>query len=304
MKRILILDLLVEREAFGRFGNIEIIRPFAAKGDVECLLLTPQLQSSDNLNYTLPPQVENDFPPLFTPAHFTTISPPGSPDPSSPVLTVADICFFEEIKMNGNLVQKKRILMPSQNGCNHWLAKLKPDAVICAGSRFNVSMWQDWMEGVAQIMRGCVNLKIPLLGICFGHQMLAISLGGEVIRAALPSKAVSQITLTPEGIEDPIFFSLLSPRGLFTHQDHVSRIPANSILLASAPHTPNCAFRICDERGNVLPAWGLQFHPEAQDSVISQAVKDNEFEEGEEEIFAPPHDGNLILANFVNALLD
>ena len=43
--RVLMIDLLVERAAFGHGGNQEVVRPFAVRGDVELLLVTPQMQS-------------------------------------------------------------------------------------------------------------------------------------------------------------------------------------------------------------------------------------------------------------------
>ena len=42
---VLMIDLLVERETFGLGANQEVVRPFAARGDVELLLVTPQMQS-------------------------------------------------------------------------------------------------------------------------------------------------------------------------------------------------------------------------------------------------------------------
>ena len=44
-QKVLMIDLLVERAEFGHGGNQEVVRPFAAGGDVELLLVTPQMQS-------------------------------------------------------------------------------------------------------------------------------------------------------------------------------------------------------------------------------------------------------------------
>jgi len=64
-----------------------------------------------------------------------------------------------------------------------WLEELGVDAVVCSGSRRNVSMWEDWMGPTASLMRASALAGRPTLGICFGHQLLCHALGAEIERA-------------------------------------------------------------------------------------------------------------------------
>jgi GMP synthase (glutamine-hydrolysing) len=308
MHRVLILDLLIERKAFGHYGNLEILRPFSEKGDVECWLLTPQMQNNLNLQSsnhaesstsakTTVDIAESAFHSM-TSEDFHPFTTPGSN--LSSVIDVEDVCFREEVEMNGNRVILQRMQMPQPSEMKNWLQSANANALVCAGSRYNVSMWEGWMDVVAELLRKAVELRVPTLGICFGHQILAKSLGGDVNRALECTDLVSEVNLTEIGFSDPLFAELSIPRGLFTHQDHVSNLPPNCILLATIEHSNNCAFRVVDFDGIMLPVWGLQFHPEAQDSVISHAIIMSEFSQGQQEIFSAPHDGGKVLSNFAN----
>ena len=64
------------------------------------------------------------------------------------------------------------------------------DFVVITGSRRNVSQWEDWMDDVADLIR---KVEVPMIGICFGHQIIAASLGGKVTRADDQSQMVSSV---------------------------------------------------------------------------------------------------------------
>ena len=83
------------------------------------------------------------------------------------------------------------------------------DFVVITGSRRNVSQWEDWMDDVADLIR---KVEVPMIGICFGHQIIAASLGGKVTRADDQSQMVSTVYYQ-DGRE---------VNALFTHQDHVT----------------------------------------------------------------------------------
>ena len=89
--------------------------------------------------------------------------------------------------------------------------------------------------------------------------------------------------------------TLLSPtrKGLFTHQDHVTRLPPGARRIISSKHCENAGMRIAGK-----PVWGVQFHPEASRAVIEQAHADGDMSESEREAFDQEHDGGDLLAAF------
>jgi GMP synthase-like glutamine amidotransferase len=103
-----------------------------------------------------------------------------------------------------------------------------------------------------------VEREIPLLGVCLGHQLLAHALGGEAIKAETPELGWLSVTLTEEGLRDPLFEGFeQDPIFLQFHYDEVVKLPKGAVRLARSEITPNEAFRFGDR-----PAWGVQFHPE------------------------------------------
>ncbi len=102
--------------------------------------------------------------------------------------------------------------------------------------------------------------KIPLLGICYGHQLIANMFGGDVRHDKEQMKFGSyDVKLTEEGKRDALFKDLPE---LFTaqyaHKDAVTELPEGATLLAS---TDGCRFSILkyNER-----AYTTQFHPEVE----------------------------------------
>ncbi len=173
------------------------------------------------------------------------------------------------------------------------IEELNPDAVICSGSREIVSMWEPWMDDAAQVLQQAVSANIPVLGICFGHQLLCKTLGGEVKRSKDRTDVV--LPLFSVGMD-----TLLSPiqKGLFTHQDQVTRLPPGARRIISTKHCENAGMRVAGK-----PVWGVQFHPEASRAVIDQAHADGDMNDAEFDAFEPEHDGEDLLSAFAQLCL-
>jgi len=147
--------------------------------------------------------------------------------------------------------------------------------------------------------------EIPLLGICFGHQLLAETLGGVVMRSSKRIDTICNLELTDIGLIDPLFEGLLNdnegPFILYTHQDHVVEISSNQKikieLLGSSKHCNNAAIR-ASINGKLLPAWGVQFHPEASKDRINRSYELGHISLDEREVFNEEHDGARVLENF------
>ena len=210
--RLLVVDLLAERKAFGKEGVREIASHFE---DPEIFLWSPH--TNERINYGFGTVVE------------------------SPV------------------------------DC---------DYIAITGSRRNVSQWETWMDEVTELIR---TAEVPIIGICFGHQIIVASLGGRVERAAIGSHFVSQVE----------YDNGSKVNAVFTHQDHVVDSGEMKVI-ASAEH---CSIAACVHP--TRPIRTVQYHPEATSRIIAAALKAGDMTKQEAEEF----DMSKSLINVKDSLL-
>ena len=116
---------------------------------------------------------------------------------------------------------------------------------------------------IKKLIRSCVTLGVPFLGICLGGQLLADVLGGKVTTGSpFGEKGTLAVCLDPKGEIDPLFSGI--PREFVSFQWHNDsfEIPEGADLLARSDGCPNQAFRYGES------AWGVQFHPEADRAIV------------------------------------
>lgn len=141
--------------------------------------------------------------------------------------------------------------------------------VIVTGSAAMVSARADWSEYTASWLAGAVERGVPVLGVCYGHQLLAHALGGRVG----PNPRGRQIgtvhaQLTPDGQQDRLLRHLpASFAAQSSHVEAVLELPAGAIRLARSPRDDNFAIRYGE------PAWGVQFHPEFSVPVMAEYIR-------------------------------
>lgn len=139
-----------------------------------------------------------------------------------------------------------------------------PAAVVVTGSPAMVSEREPWSEQAAAWLRDAAHAGTPLLGICYGHQLLAHALGGRV--GANPrgrEMGTVEVALRPEARADPLLGALGSPLLVqVTHLESVLELPPGARLLASSAADPHQAFAW----GECV--WGVQFHPEFDAEVM------------------------------------
>jgi len=137
-------------------------------------------------------------------------------------------------------------------------------AAVLTGSSAMVSEREPWSERTAAWLRGAVATGLPVLGICYGHQLLAHALGGRVARNPRGREIGSIDVLTLPGARDDALLGALPERILVqaTHVESVLELPPGARLLAATATDPHQSFAVGPR------AWGVQFHPEFDAGVI------------------------------------
>lgn len=103
--------------------------------------------------------------------------------------------------------------------------------------------------------------KLPLLGVCYGAQLLASEFGGKVQGA--PSREYGRAMLTIDAPLDPLLHGLPSPTQVWmSHGDTITDVPDNYEIIASTDSVRVAAYHIAGEM-----TWGIQFHPEVYHST-------------------------------------
>ena len=139
------------------------------------------------------------------------------------------------------------------------------DGVIVTGSAASVTECAPWMLDTQRRLAECVEAGVPVLGVCFGHQLLAQALGGEVQRNPR-GREIGSVRF--ELTEDD---AVLSPGDAaydvnMTHVDAVVRLPPGAKVLGRTELDPYAALRFAKR------AWGVQFHPEMDADVMHAYV--------------------------------
>jgi GMP synthase (glutamine-hydrolysing) len=141
---------------------------------------------------------------------------------------------------------------------------------VVTGSAAMVTDREPWSEATAAWLADAVAAKTPLLGICYGHQLLAHGLGGRI--AANPRGreiGTVDLVLTAEARDDALLGEFAAPLRLQTsHVESVLALPPGATRLAATALDPNHAFRISYGDGDGRAAWGVQFHPEFDADIV------------------------------------
>ncbi|MBA3788065.1 MAG: glutamine-hydrolyzing GMP synthase [Actinobacteria bacterium] len=137
-----------------------------------------------------------------------------------------------------------------------------PRALILSGGPASV-----YSEGAPRIDEELYRLGIPTLGICYGAQLMALDLGGEVARTDASEFGKTEL----DGGAGALFNGLPDAQTVWmSHRDTVIAPPAGAIVTGRSASTPVAAFED-RERG----LYGVQFHPEVVHTPYGQDVLKN-----------------------------
>jgi GMP synthase (glutamine-hydrolysing) len=141
-------------------------------------------------------------------------------------------------------------LLPSDTPLQR-IRERAPRALVLSGGPASV-----YAEGAPALRTELLDLGIPVLGICYGMQAMALALGGRVEGAEAGEFGRTTLTLSGEG--GRLLAGLpAEQQAWMSHRDCVLEAPAGFEALAASPGSPVAAFESV-ERG----LYGIQFHPE------------------------------------------
>jgi GMP synthase (glutamine-hydrolysing) len=131
---------------------------------------------------------------------------------------------------------------------------LRPIGIILTGGPDSV-----YCEGSPKCDPALFELGIPILGICYGLQLIVWSMGGEVKSCTVSEYGRTKVIVDPVS---PIFKGLeKSQVGLMSHTDQVHTLPEGFVSVAATSNCPHAG--IADEKRRI---YGTQFHPEVENT--------------------------------------
>ena len=172
------------------------------------------------------------------------------------------------------------------------------DGWIITGSKYSVYDDIAWIQNLQKHLINVFSTNKPVLGICFGHQLIAKALGGKVVKNHLGWELGSfQINLTDKGKNSSLFNGINELDYFYeSHQDVVSKMPENATLLAS------------NKKGNqsfkYKNIYGVQFHPEFSFDITKKLI-DVRLRNGikiDDDKLVNCNSGEKILHNFIQIL--
>ena len=135
---------------------------------------------------------------------------------------------------------------------------------VVTGSASMVTAREDWSERSAAWLGDAVAQSLPVLGICYGHQLLAHALGGSVgINPNGREIGTVDVSLSPAAADDDLLSGFDGDlRVHASHVESVVELPPGAVHLGRSALDPNQVFRVGDA------AWGAQFHPEFDADIM------------------------------------
>ncbi len=147
------------------------------------------------------------------------------------------------------------------------IQKINPKAIILSGGPESV-----YEANAPTIDKGIFDLNLPILGICYGQQLICHLLGGKVESSSERGfgKSILKIINTSDLLKRLNNIDDSCSQVWMSHGDHISKIPDNFEVIATAQSAPCAA--IADKSRKI---YGVQFHPEVEHSLDGRKLLEN-----------------------------
>lgn len=159
---------------------------------------------------------------------------------------------------------------------------------VITGSPAMVTDRLEWSEYTAEWLCQAVKYQLPILGICYGHQLLAHALGGRVDFNPLGREiGTTMVSPVAASSDDVLFSDIAKPFAVHvSHMQSVIELPSNATILASNDFDPHHAVKFSKL------CWGMQFHPEFEEVAMKSYI-----EERQEDLIEEGMDVEALLAD-------
>lgn len=141
--------------------------------------------------------------------------------------------------------------------------------IMLTGSHSMVSEQEPWSEALKPWLEQALAENVPMLGVCYGHQLMASAFGGiSDYHPAGRESGTRNVRLTQAGHQDPLFSKLPTHFSAhLTHAQSVMQLPPNATVLAHNNHDAHQALRYGPRQ------WSVQFHPEFTRPVMHAYIE-------------------------------
>lgn len=134
-----------------------------------------------------------------------------------------------------------------------------------------------WLPAVRELIRTAADHEVPTLGICLGHQLCAVALGGDIeVNPNGRQLGLLDVGWSADAEDDELLGGLTTPRrAMHWNDDVVAVLPNGARRLATASGGEVQAVRYAPT------VWGIQWHPEVDDDVVAHWANDGSLAEPE-----------------------
>ena len=143
------------------------------------------------------------------------------------------------------------------------LAEMGPSAIILSGGPASV-----YADDAPRVDPGIFELGLPVLGFCYGHQIMAVTLGGEVAHAE--KGEYGPATLVRSGSSELLVATPGEQTVWMSHRDAVSSVPEGFTVTAHTDVCPVAAMECAERR-----LYSTQFHPEVRHTAYGRRMLEN-----------------------------